>query len=439
MPIPPRSITHDGLTLTLAEWAKRTGIPAETIRSRLDKQGWPTRKALTTPTKSKFNPRRPKPLDAPRSCPPLKRHKRTGQAYCRWSLGGREHWRYFGDAGTPEAAAAYRRFQMEWAARGAPPPPAGDSLFVCELAEQYLAHVDRYYVKDGKPTSERHTQRAAIGVLAELYPDVRVVEFRASHLRAVVAAMVARGWSRKTINGHKWRVTNCFSWGVGQDLVPPDVPARLAHVENLERGRTTAPEYPKVGSAPVADVEATIPHLHPQPARQAVLEAMVRTHLLIGCRPHELCAMAADKIDTRSHGDLWCFSYSAHKNLHREQSAAVKRIWIGARAQAVMRTHLDTAGAAGRVWVLPPVGKGKRATPVSRGLYGRLVAAACKRAGVTPWTPHQLRHTRATEVERVYESNKAAAAAIGDTERVAAEVYVDANDAVARRIARELG
>ncbi|HYH65210.1 MAG TPA: site-specific integrase, partial [Urbifossiella sp.] len=435
---PPRSISHDGETLTLAEWAKRTGIPVGTIRSRIDQQGWSVADALGTPVKAKFNPRRAEPIAPPKPCPPLKAHASSGQAYCRWMVHGKEHWRYFGEAGTKAAAEAYRRFQMEWAARGSPPPPAGDTMFVCELAEQYLAHVDHYYRKDGKPTPERHHQRTAIGALVELYPDVPVAEFRATHLRTVVAALVKEGYARRTVNTHKWRITRCFSWGVGQDLVPPDVAARLEHVENLQRGRTEAPDYPRVESAPVADVEATIPHLHEQPNRRTVLEAMVRTHLLVGCRPHELCAMTADAIDTT--GELWCFRYGLHKNLHREQAAAVKRIWIGARAQKVMRPYLDAAAATGGpLWVLPPVGKGKRTTRVSRGLYGMLVAAACERAGVKPWTPHQLRHTRATEVERVYESDAAAAAAIGDTPRVAAEVYVDQNDAVAKRIAKELG
>ncbi|MBN9523543.1 site-specific integrase [bacterium] len=438
MPHPPRTLTHDGKTLPIAVWAKRTRIPVNTIRSRIDKQGWSVADALGTPVTTKFSPRRKRAVDAPKPCPPLKTHEKSGQAYCRWWDGGKERWRYFGEAGTRQAADEYRRFQMEWAARGTPPPPGG-GLHVGELVVQYLAHVDHYYVKDGKPTPERHAQRAAVGVLSTLYGETLVEEFRAAHLRAVIAAMIERGWSRKTINGHKWRVTNCFSWGVGHDLVPPDVAARLEHVENLQRGRTTAPDYPPILAAPMDDVEATIPHLHEQENRRVVLEAMVRTHLVIGCRPHELCAMTRDAIDTNAGDGLWCFRYDKHKNRHRETARGVKNIWIGEHAQALMRPHLDAAGENDRIWVLPPVDGGSRSTPVTRGYYGYLVGLACERAKVTPWTPHQLRHNRATEVERRYESDAHAAAAIGDTPRVAAEVYVDPNDAVARRIAREMG
>ncbi len=42
-------LTHDGVTLCVAEWAIRTGINRMTLHTRIDR-GWPTDKALTTPT-----------------------------------------------------------------------------------------------------------------------------------------------------------------------------------------------------------------------------------------------------------------------------------------------------------------------------------------------------------------------------------------------------
>lgn len=437
MPNPPRMLTHDGITLSMAAWAKRTSIPAGTIRSRIDQQGYTVAEALRTPTAAKFDPRKRAASPAPRPCPELKTHPTTGRAYCRWSARGKDHWRYFGEGGTAASHAAYRRFAAEWMARGEPPPPEGEQLFVCELVERYLDHVDTHYVKGDRFTSERYCQQAAVAVLAEVYPDLPAAEFKAANLRAVIAAMVAKGWSRKTTNKHRGRVCQCFRWGVAQDLVPPDVFERIRHVENLQRGRTKAPDYPKVTSAPVADVMATLPHLSNHPARQEVLSAMVRAHLLIGCRPHELCEMTAEAIDTSA--AEWCYRYVAHKNQHRDGQEQPKLIWIGPRSQEIIRPYLTAAGATGRVWVLPKGEARSKVSPVSRTWYARYVALACAKASVKPWTPHQIRHTRATEVERVYESDEAAGAAIGDSPKVAAAVYVDPTDAVARRIARELG
>jgi hypothetical protein len=41
-------LTHHGETLTIAQWARRTGINHRALRARIRK-GWPTDKALTTP------------------------------------------------------------------------------------------------------------------------------------------------------------------------------------------------------------------------------------------------------------------------------------------------------------------------------------------------------------------------------------------------------
>lgn len=437
MPDPaPRRLTHGGKTLTLQEWAKLTGLNPETIRSRIDQQGYSVAKAITTPARAKFDPRKRVQAPAPRPCPKLRRHP-NGQAYARWRAAGRDRFRYFGAHGTEAAAAAYRRFAAEWhAGPAAAGPDPGEVLTVAELVLRYLAHVDAHYVKDGKQTSERHNQRAALRVLVELYADLPAADFRPAQLRACVAVMVTKGWVRTTVNGYSGRLVKLFKWAVGQDLVHPDVPARLAEVERLRPGRSAAKDRPPVRSASPGQVEATLPHLDPDPARRAVLEAMVRTQLLTGCRPGELCGLRAADVDRA--GDVWRWEVDAHKTLHRQARRRPKPIFVGPKAQAVLGPYLDAAGA-GPVWVLPPAPGRTKPRLVTRLAFARFVKDACAAAKVEPWHPHRLRHTRATEVERIYESDAAAAAAIGDTPRVAAEVYVDPNEAVARRIARETG
>lgn len=44
-----RTLTHDGRTQLLAEWAREVGIDARTIAARLDVAGWPVAEALLTP------------------------------------------------------------------------------------------------------------------------------------------------------------------------------------------------------------------------------------------------------------------------------------------------------------------------------------------------------------------------------------------------------
>lgn len=46
-----RSISHNGLTKTIVEWAEKTGIKAGTIAARIDVYKWSVHDALTTPVR----------------------------------------------------------------------------------------------------------------------------------------------------------------------------------------------------------------------------------------------------------------------------------------------------------------------------------------------------------------------------------------------------
>jgi hypothetical protein len=46
-------ITLDGVSLTLVEWAERTGINRRTIQYRITRSGWSVERALTEPVNSR--------------------------------------------------------------------------------------------------------------------------------------------------------------------------------------------------------------------------------------------------------------------------------------------------------------------------------------------------------------------------------------------------
>lgn len=52
-------VTFNDETLSLAEWARRTGLKQETIRQRLHCLGWSAERALTTPTSANATPENP--------------------------------------------------------------------------------------------------------------------------------------------------------------------------------------------------------------------------------------------------------------------------------------------------------------------------------------------------------------------------------------------
>ncbi|WP_162673095.1 tyrosine-type recombinase/integrase [Gemmata massiliana] len=427
------------MTLSLQEWARKVGISPETIRSRLDHQGYDVARALTTPVANKFAKRGSPPVPPPRPCPKMLKHTKSGQACARWKTGKKDNIRYFGPWGSKEAAGAYRAFQAEWVGAGSHLVNPSGGCMVGDLVAEYMGHVGRYYVKDGKPTSEQHSQRAAMRVLAALYKLLPVTEFKPRQLKACQQAMIEKGWARDTINRNVWRIRRCFSWGVAEELVPASIADALDHVPHLQAGRTTAPDPDPVMSVPASRVVAVLPHLDPNPERAAVLAAMIQFHELSGCRPGELCAMTADAIDTSE--TEWAYRVR-DKNTHRQRKRKPLTRWFGPQSQEVLRPFLSNPGPGGRIWCFPPRypnSEKSRRVPVSSARYSELIREACRAAGIEPWTPHQLRHNRATNVQRIYESDEAAAAAIGDTVEVTRAVYADPSEAVARRIARATG
>jgi integrase len=365
----------------------------------------------------------------------VERH-RSGQARARWSEGGRPRERWFGPWGSDEARRRYAEFRAEWSANHGPPAEPDEAAFVGDLVARFLRWARGRYVKHGRLTSSLYLYRAAARELVERFAELPGDAFRPAHLRQLRAAWVAAGLGRDTANRYAARVVRVFAWGVTESLVPAAVLAPLKGVEPLVPGQTGAPEPEPVAAVGPDVVERTVPHLHPDPGRRAVLEAMVRTQLLTGVRPGELCAMRPEMFD-RS-GVPWRYDPGAvHKNFHRGRPR--EPVYVGPRGRAVLGPVLDQAEPGRPLWRFPPLRLGRR-TAVTRIEYGRFVLAACARAGVGPWTPNQLRHTRATAVHDHYQSDEAAAAALGNTPEVARRVYVDSpGDRLARRVAEETG
>ncbi|MFO0802015.1 MAG: tyrosine-type recombinase/integrase [Gemmataceae bacterium] len=426
MPTPARILTHNGKSLSIEKWSQAINVPVETIRCRIDRLGWTVARALDTPPDRRFRRGGRPRSDRPRPVPNLRRDAAKDCAFARWRAFGRDNIRYFGQWGSPEAVAKYRRFASEWAAGSyESAATAAGGLFVADLADRWLSRCEREYRKGGRLTSEYHCHRAAMLVLNDLYGDLPASEFTPANLRAVRVAMVGKKWSRSTVNGHIGRVVRMFGWAVGESLVPAGVVHALREVEHLKAGRE-APDRPKVKPATPEQIEAVMPHLSPVPARRGRLEAMIRVQRLTGMRPGEVCAMRIDDLDRSCEVWLYTVPDLANKNLHRGKP---QRYYIGPKAQALLTSHLAHAKP------------GKPIFRTARDSYGKAIRYACRKAGVPVWHPHQLRHALATDVARQFQSTDAAAAAIGDTPETAGRVYVhiDPTEKARIEVAKRMG
>lgn len=428
-----KPIEHAGRTLTLTEWAREVGIPASTLKARIETLGWSVADALTTPADRRFGRGGRSKKKAPRPCPVLKEHA-GGQAYCRWQVNGKEHCRYFGEWGSDRAAVGYRRFVAEWAS-GVMPVDANPA--VSDVVDRWMNHCEKTYVKRGKITSEVHCNRAAMVELNALYGDTRAAEFDAMKLRTVRGSMVERGWARKTVNSHVARIVRMFAWAATEKLAPRAVYDVLELVEPLAKGRGyPRPEPEPKEPVPLEHVAAVYPHLHPKKKRRAVYDAMIRIQLLTGMRPGELVTVRPEDIDRRR--EPWRYTVTEfNKMLHKDTRRVV---FFGPAARAILTPLLDVAFPGRPVFRLPPWRSKADWSPISVGRYRNRIRLACIAAGVPVWTPHRLRHNRATEVMNRYEDDRAAGEAIGDSPEVTRQVYAAApGEAVAKRIAEATG
>lgn len=418
------------------------------------------------------------------SIPLYRRHKNSGRAVVTLpdGRGGRRDI-YLGKYGTAASRREYARVIGEWETLGCRLPADAEivaaDLTMNELMAAYWRHVQSYYVKDGRPTSEPGTIRQAMRFVKQLYGDTLARDFGGLALRAIrdrmivhkvickmkerdpetgavreVEKVLREGLSRTFINSQISRIKQMFRWAVGHDMLPPEVYDRLACVEGLRKGKSAARERKPVRSVAEAVVEATLPHVPP------MIADMVQVQRLTGARPGELARMRAMEIDMT--GPVWEYRPGRHKTEHHDRE---RIIFIGPKAQAIIRNYLtldltaplfrpslseqhrNLERRASRKTAMTPSATKRRARQNPRSLageeyaigsYRRAVARACEKAGLPTWTPNQLRRNAATEVRKRY-GLEAAQAVLGHAELGVTQIYAEKDLETARRVMAEIG
>ena len=417
--------------------------------------------------------------------PSYRLHKPSGKAVV--TLNGHDH--YLGTHGTPESRAAYDKLISAWLANGRRPtrrhnaePTIDDGPTLAEVVVLFLKHAERYYVKNGKQTHEVHGFRTALRPIVDLFAELPAADFSPTALRRCREWLADGDLCRTYLNKQVNRIRHAFRWAVGQELVAPDVLAKLREVEGLKKGRTEdgIRAREKEAVRPVEDtvVEATLPHLPRQ------LAAMVRLQLLTGMRPGEVTAMRTFFFYFT--GSFLIYTPSSHKTEHHDQNRSVP---IGPVAQDILRPFLradpnaflfspreveEERRAKARAARKTPLTPSQRArTPKSRpkrtpgehyttSSYYRAINRACDRAFPPPtelrclepaeerarqlkswhkahrWHPNQLRHAFATRVRSEFGLEEAQVS-LGHKKADVTQIYAERNAALAMKVAGEIG
>jgi integrase len=298
--------------------------------------------------------------------------------------------------------------------------------------------------------------------------------------------------SRGVANQRIGRLRRLFKWAVENELVPPTVYHGLLAVRGLQRGRTEARETEPVKPVPLAHVEAILPFLRPTVAN------MVRLQLFTGMRPGEVVIMRGIDIDMT--GPVWLYRPESHKTAHRGHHRVVAigpkgqeivKNYLKPNVEAYLFSPRETVAAfiiekrlKRKSKVQPSQRCRKKRRPQHRpgekydvGAYGKAIARACDQAFPLPkylglrdkpngkkeskqewrerltveqkevirtwckehrWHPHQLRHTRATELRKQFGLD-AARAVLGHRSPSVTETYAELDLGQAVEIMAKLG
>ena len=128
----------------------------------------------------------------------------------------------------------------------------GTLLSINALILAYFRHVQTYYVKDGRPTSEQDNIRQALHFLRLLHGTSPAIEFGPLALKNVRQAMIEP--QRCRINKDTNRIRGMFGWAVEDELLPFQIHQSLQRVKGLRKGRSPAKESPPIQSVDESSV-----------------------------------------------------------------------------------------------------------------------------------------------------------------------------------------
>jgi integrase len=399
--------------------------------------------------------------------PSYTHHKGSGQALVR--IGGRPV--YLGKYGTDESKQRYASLIAEVAATGMVRQLTTPDITIVELVDRFWSHVQKTYVKNGRPTSEPASFKTALAVLTNLYGRTAGRQFGPLALKAVRQVMIEKNWSRKHINDQVARCRLLFKWAGENELIPPMIYQGLRTVSGLREGRSDARETDPV--EPVADSHiAAI-----KPFVSSAVWAMIQLQLLTGMRPGEACAISGSCLDTS--GKVWTYAPKEHKTQHHghkrivyigPKAKAIVKKWLKGDLQACLFSPADMEAErlaerhAARKTPMscgnrPGYNKLKKPTTIpgdqyTVASYRRAISRGCDRAFPPPdglndeqtkqwqrehrWHPHQLRHNAATTLRKEF-GLEAARVILGHQTMRMTELYAEIDEAKARAIIGKVG
>ena len=369
---------------------------------------------------------------------------------------------------SPESLEAYSKYLRELQGEVPEPPPPSENTM--------LMFLDRFSTDKLPclPKSEQGHYQVMICLIADIFGSDMAAAFgplKLKRAREIFTEQKVRNadrlWSRTQVNKQTRRLVKIFKWGVTEELIPAAQWHALEAIEPLKKGESDAPEKKPIRPVKWADVENTMSVASPTVA------AMIRLHWLTGMRSSNLCELRACDIDQSK--EVWEYIPAEHKNAWKEQHLFIA---IGPTAQALLFQFIHSrepheylfSPRDAKIWdgiqrmtensakrksirQLTASTRRMRLNPKFRDKYDshayrNAVLHAIKKANklaekngsamVESWHPHQLRHSRGTEIRKRHGA-EAAQVSLGHAMLSATEIYAERDMELARKVAKDMG
>jgi len=343
-----------------------------------------------------------------------------------------------GSYGSVESRQAYAKFIAAIAREPAQTPLEGPDSTITDLCQRFLDHALLYYQpRPGRPATEYEHFRIIAKVLLFYCPDLEIGDFGPRALKEVRQLMITgrwtcppRPWARTTINRQIGRLKRMLRWGVAEELVPPTVLQACEAVAPLRKGRSEAGESPPIQPVDLAHVRAVLPYV------SSVIAAMIRLQMATGMRSQNVCGITPGQVDRSE--EVWVYKPIVHKTDYANRQLIV---FLGSRAQEALRPFLLRSDDAHCFSPQESAGHGRDhydTTSYRQAVrYGIAKANRYLGEAIPFWTPHQLRHTKATEIRREF-GVEAAQVFLGHCSADVTQVYAQRDLLLARRIAQQM-
>lgn len=320
---------------------------------------------------------------------------------------------YFsGKYGSQQSVLAYQ----EWLAERFPVATTPAAITFAELCLAFLQAGKRRWGNGTR--TELVNFRCAIKLFLSAHAATVVSRFRGHQLRAFALQLAERGKHKQGyINKVAAKMRQVIRWGISHGLCECPYWAEIAVAQGIVGHEVAQPlRSRRVPPVEWATVAKTIEHVTP------TIRAMVLFQWHTGARSQSICSATREQFTELAGRTIW---HPVHKTQHLGHDL---RLPIGPKALEILET-LPQSG---------PLFRNRRGGVYTPNGYCQAIRKAAKKAGVTHWHPHQLRHAFGQRVKDNL-GIESAQALLGHASIQASQIYADNRLHVALKASLLLG